>query len=548
MVWGVAVMNSGYVQYKDFGQLDFWSEQIYSQMPPDPFLDAVAKYIDFSFADAICEPYYSHLGQNAYAPSLMLRIRFIHAYNNLSDRQLEYGLRYNLAYKKFVGFPANYYTFDHSSREDFDSRIPVEVHKAVFYHILAQIIDHGLIGPRENWIVDATHSLSRATHHTVPSLIRQGITQLLYALKRAARSWTETLGRQLGLSAMIDERLHYKAAEEKKLQNFSRLVVTAYGILARVEQLLAQEVLTEKYTELVTEKAAILRKILSENVDTPKNDSGSSGDEVSYVQKPKEEKPKNSLASAVDPDARHSAKSDKKHYMGHKVQNVISAESQFIVNIEGISATENDGESFLDVVDEAKKQTDLSPQKILVDGQYTTMANLKGAQQREFQLVGNIKEPANPKGGYPASAFHYDVEHKTLTCPAKVTTIDTYRNETAKTTVYRFPAEVCLECTCKKKCTISEKGRTISISDSHHLVLEAKKYLRTEEGKADMKKRPRVERPNGVVKNRFGLDTTNSWGAKKYKIQGYWAGIAYNVSRAVKLLFQKKQSTAVVLQ
>jgi hypothetical protein len=200
-----------------------------------------------------------------------------------------------------------------------------------------------------------------------------------------------------------------------------------------------------------------------------------------------EEKPKNSLASVVDPDARHSAKSDKKHYMGHKVQNVMSAESQFIVNFEGISATENDGESFLDVVDEAKKQTDLSPQKILVDGQYTTMANLQGAKQREFQLVGNIKEPANPKGGYPLSAFHYDPEQKRLTCPARVMTEDTYRNETAETTVYRFPAEVCAECKRRKKCTSSEKGRTVSISDSYHLVLEAKEYLRTDEGKADMK-------------------------------------------------------------
>ncbi|GFP20628.1 hypothetical protein HKBW3S03_02131, partial [Candidatus Hakubella thermalkaliphila] len=93
------------------------------------------------------------------------RIRFLHTYFTLSDRQLEYGLRYNLAYKKFAGIPANYYSFDHSSREDFDSRIPVEVHKAIFFHILAQIIDLGLHNPKEQWIIDATHSLSWATHH-----------------------------------------------------------------------------------------------------------------------------------------------------------------------------------------------------------------------------------------------------------------------------------------------------------------------------------------------------------------------------------------------
>ena len=252
------------IPFKDFGQLDFWSEQIYKEMPPDIFLDTVCENIDFSFADTICAPFYSHLGQNAYAPSLMLKIRFLHAYFNLSDRQLEYGLRYNLAYKKFVGIPANYYSFDHSSREDFDSRIPVEVHKAIFFHIFAQIKDLGLIDPKEQWIIDATHSLSRATHHTAASLVRQGITQLLYALRRAARNWTD---RELKLTLVTDERLHYKAAEEKKLQYFSRLVVTTFGLLARVNNLLAASILTPKYTDEVKEKATVLRRILDENVN-----------------------------------------------------------------------------------------------------------------------------------------------------------------------------------------------------------------------------------------------------------------------------------------
>ena len=234
----------GKVRFKDFGQMDFFSQQVFSQMPPDLFLETVAENIDFSFADIICEPFYSHLGQNAYAPSLMLRIRFLHSYFNLSDRQLEYGLRYNLAYKKFAGIPANYYSFDHSSREDFDSRFPVEVHKAIYFHILAQIIDLGLLDPKEQWIIDATHSLSRATHHTTPSLIRQGITQLLYALHRADKIWTTVVERELELTEIISERLHYKAKEENKLQYFSRLVVTAFGLLARVDNLLSQGTLS----------------------------------------------------------------------------------------------------------------------------------------------------------------------------------------------------------------------------------------------------------------------------------------------------------------
>ncbi len=323
------------------------------------------------------------------------------------------------------------------------------------------------------------------------------------------------------------------------MQYFSRLVVTALGLLARVDYLLDQDILTPQYTALVKEKAAILKRILEENVE-----QGPPSDEVTYCQKPKENKPKNPLASAVDPDARHSAKSDQQHYMGHKTQNLITAESQFIVNVEGISATENDGEAFLEIVDEARDNTELAPQKVLADGQYTTVPNLQGAKERNLKLVGNIKEAANPKGGYPLNFFHYDPLHQTLTCPAWVITADTYRSESTGATVFRFPEETCNACPFKEKCTTSEKGRTVSINDGSALVLEAKVYLRTDEAKVELKLRPMVERVNGVLKNRFGLDVTKSWGTQKYKVQGYWAAIAYNVSRAVKLLHVRKKQAA----
>lgn len=106
------------------------------------------------------------------------------------------------------------------------------------------------------------------------------------------------VGRELRLTGITDERLHYKAAEEKKLQYFSRLVVTAFGLLTRVDHLLARGVLTPEYTAEVKEKAAILKRILEESAE-PKEQGPLSG-EVKYRQKPKEDKPKNPLASAVD--------------------------------------------------------------------------------------------------------------------------------------------------------------------------------------------------------------------------------------------------------
>ena len=62
---------------------------------------------------------------------------------------------------------------------------------------------------------------------------------------------------------------------------------------------------------------------------------------------------------------------------------------------------------------EAKVNTDLMPGKMLADGQYITVANFQGTRERNLELVGNIKEPANPKGGYTLSSFHYDPVNQT---------------------------------------------------------------------------------------------------------------------------------------
>lgn len=554
------------VIFKLFNQLDLFGEFVLKSMPAHKFLDSVSHEIDFSFADRICEPFYSHLGQHAYAPSIMLRIKFIQTFYNFSDRELEEALRYNIAYKKFVGFPLDRFSFDHSSREDFDSRIPVEIHKAIFFHILNQLIDKGLVKSSEAWMVDSTHSLSRATRLSTNGLIRQGITQLMYAIRLTAKHWVNRVNQQLSIDEILDEKIHFKAAEEKKLQYFSRLIVIAYGVLAQVEKLLESKdhCLTEKHKQNIKEKADTLNQILIENIEIVPTETGKqkidSGvalsnenqeSTIKYRAMPKGKEIKNRIASAVDKDDRFGSKSNKKKYMGKKTQNIVTSESQLILNIEGIKATTADGEDFLPLIDEAIESTKIKPEKALVDTAYTTETNLLGGRERGIQIVGNIKNPMNKTGKYTTDKFTYDPDNKTITCVNGITVTKGYHNEKRKdSTTFHFSPEICKNCVFRPECTDSKNGREVTFSDHYKLIEETKKYNTTDEGKEYLKKRPRIERVQSVEKNCLGLNKIKSWGEIKYKIQGYWVGISYNISRCIKLIeyFPNKYQRALNTQ
>ena len=41
--------NMGIIRFKTLGPLDFLSEQLYNEMPPDTFWDTIDKNIDFTF-------------------------------------------------------------------------------------------------------------------------------------------------------------------------------------------------------------------------------------------------------------------------------------------------------------------------------------------------------------------------------------------------------------------------------------------------------------------------------------------------------------------
>jgi hypothetical protein len=130
---------SSKIRYKDFGTLTLADYEIFSKLPEHPFWSQVDRLVDFTFADELCAHLYSPNGQRPFAPSLKLKLHLVQAMENLSDREMEVRLMFDIAIKRFVGVPMAFAGFDHSTLGLNRERMGDRLFHACFHYVLAQL-------------------------------------------------------------------------------------------------------------------------------------------------------------------------------------------------------------------------------------------------------------------------------------------------------------------------------------------------------------------------------------------------------------------------
>lgn len=75
-------------------------------IPEDHLLRKIDKYIDFSFINEMCKPYYcENNGRPAIEPVILFKMLFIgYLYGIRSERRLVEEVRVNMAYRWFLGY------------------------------------------------------------------------------------------------------------------------------------------------------------------------------------------------------------------------------------------------------------------------------------------------------------------------------------------------------------------------------------------------------------------------------------------------------------
>jgi IS5 family transposase len=154
-------MSSNQNQFKNqFNQNSFFGNFLYNQIiPPDHFLKKLSKVVDFSFINELCSDLY-HLegpGQKPYQPEFLFKILFLSFLYNISDREVEEQVNFNILFKWFCGLAINEKAPDYSTLSVFRERLGQERFEQIFNQIVKIASDYGLTDSKLR-IIDSTHT------------------------------------------------------------------------------------------------------------------------------------------------------------------------------------------------------------------------------------------------------------------------------------------------------------------------------------------------------------------------------------------------------
>jgi transposase len=469
-------------------------------------------------------------GRPPIRPSLLAIATILQFHKNLSDREMERACMYDLEVKYALGLSLKERPFDHSSLGDFRKRLLENgKEKEVFDNLLTHLVDAGLIKKNEIQRIDATHIIADIAIPTMVMLVKKGIFEILKPLKGRQRQAYTRIENEIDMSEYTRQEVNHEGPGrmdmEKKKRKLVDVVNDARTVLKHTKNIKADRDLRRRID--------MLKRILQENIE-----KGEDGDpeEMEY-----KEKPKDILASPIDPDARYGVKSEKKRFLGYKANITETVESRFITNIKAMRGNMHDGRTAVETVTE-QKGLGLVPQKVIGDTAYGEGLIRKQLKEHGSEVVAPLCVVRNPRTAavFPKSMFKYDEKKQTLTCPQGVTTRESYYDYQKEIKTFHFPMSKCNKCPVQSKCTKAAEGRrTVGISKVNTELREAEIFNRTKQFKEDMKLRPPIEGKLSELKRYHGLRRARYRGLNKMSLQCYFTAAAVNIKRWIKILMEK---------
>lgn len=550
------------IRYKSFDQISIEDMVIYSKLPRHSFWSAVGEQVDFSFADPLCAFLYTGYGQYPYAPSLKLKIHLVQAYYKLSDRLTEEKIIGDLFVKRFLGLPAAFFGFDHSTIGLDRDRMGLGLFRACHLYILAQLYEKGLWGESgESWIIDSFPVQPGIVLVGARRLIQQASLRLIQHTKRAS----PVLYRNLREAVPLDSftfRLSKQADTKEQLLSFSRLAAAAHALVdwfasPSVEKSFAQT--QRPHVQQTSHKLQMtLRRILSENVrpfdpdDDPTEPSESSEAsegteasvleataletdakaEIEYVKIPRAERPRTRIVTAFDPEARVCMKTKHQRIVGFKVQNLCTV-GGVVLNTEAVSANEHDREAVFDMVRTVQAFLRITPYALLGDTAYGHGTKRELLRSIGVETVAPVVTPPNQDGKYDISQFEYDPERNVYRCPAGKSSVSITTSRKLQGSQFHFKKQ-CQDCSLRSECTNGKSGRSIFHSDYYETYRQAHAVNNSLEGRMLHRQRWRIEPKNAELKNACGLGRPNTRGAEALGIKALLAAMVVNLRLTVR--------------
>ncbi len=294
------------------------SEVVYSQvLRGDEFLLQVAGRLEWAGLEASCAEYHHASGPGArpaHASAQLLRALLAKYLLDLSLRELEYQIRYNLVVKRFCGYQLFEAGPDHATLDRFEQWVCLHQHRTLFDAVLRQI-DQAFPEDRQRPQIGDSFALrANADPKSVIALLRHACQYLLRTLAELDLAAQAEVLRQLDVQQQAalfggkDEAPEQRLDPEQRRLRLQNTVLASQHLLGLVRVWSAQaHHLPESDRQALSVWLQRIDKILADEVlikpladgAVPSTSSG----QAFVSELPSDKKGAYRIASAVDPDA-----------------------------------------------------------------------------------------------------------------------------------------------------------------------------------------------------------------------------------------------------
>lgn len=223
---------------------------------------------------------------------------------------------------------------------------------------------------------------------------------------------------------------------------------------------------------------------------------------------------------------------------GYKQQTAVDGLKRVVVGLSVYPANHSEGDSAVEVIDQAIKQTGVRPDAVCADGTYGSGTNRAALEERDIRLVSPPRTPYTRTGKeyFTSEDFEYDEIKDEFICPAghRLSFIAKDKERPGRRR-YRCWRTICKDCSLKDKCTQSPR-RVLKVSDHHAALIRLREDSKTESFKQLYRHRaPAVEGVFGEAKKWHSLGRAWRRGISKMRVQCLLIAAVINLKRLASL-------------
>jgi len=527
--------------------LHWFSNEMYRRLlgrAQDEFLVRLKDHLVFTPLEQACAAYHHQSGPGApptHTVPRLVRALLVKYLLDLSLRQLEQTIQWNLLVKWFVGYALFESAPDHSTLERFELWVYANHPRSFFDEILSQI-DQDFPEERQKAQIGDTYALrTNAAKESVIQLVRHACQRLLVALGHADPESLTQIKNQLALAAITGVEDEIKEFRLDGLQRKERLqqtvVATLHAQTLIRAHLAAHPTLSHDQRQGVEHWLNILDKILADEVAIQRNEQGQV---ISVKELPKAQKGSYRIASATDPDATYRVHGERIDF-GYNVN--VAATDTYVREIRADTGSQPDPVAIPALLTAQQEHHDLLPAKLIYDqaaGTGKTHAEVEKATNGQTQLVAPLVDYAQRSQRFGPDDFVLAPDGASLTCPNAQVSVTAYRSNSSQGQLFRFTPNQCAGCPLLQACRgdklSADHMRRVFISDHRSVLAKARTYAQTAEFRADMTLRPTIEREIANLVRYHGARQARRRGQPKCDFQAKMNATAFNIRQWMRQL------------